>query len=110
MFLLGGASLVIHVIQGGPTDQRWESKRHRRAMIQEGSDIEKINIEHYSFIPVTMEPVNKAITFNTQDLAQIIVLQEDVLVLLLKTIEFQVCQVLIDPGSSIDSFHISAYK
>ena len=110
MILSRGAPLVIHVIQGGPIDQHWESKCRHRAMIQESSDVEKIGTEHYSFVLGTMEPVNGAITFNTRDLAWITVPHEDALVLSLKIVGFQVCQVLVDRGSSINSFHISAYK
>lgn len=40
---LGGALPVIHVIQRRPFDQRWESKRSWRAMIQEANDVKKIN-------------------------------------------------------------------
>ena len=57
-------------------------------MIQEGNDVEKIGTEHYSFVPRTMELVDGVVTFNTQDLAQIIVLHEDALVLSLKIVVF----------------------
>ena len=79
-------------------------------MIQEASDMEKIGTKHYSFVPGTMEPIDGVITFKTQDIVQIIVSHEDALVLSLKIVGFQVCRVLVDLGSSIDSFHILAYK
>lgn len=50
--------------------------------------MEKIGTEHYSFVPRTMELVDGVVTFNTQDLAQIIVLHEDALVLSLKIVVF----------------------
>ena len=34
-------------------------------MIKEASDVEKIGTEYYSFVPRTMEPVDRAVTFNT---------------------------------------------
>lgn len=83
---------------------------HYRAMIQEASDVEKIGMKHYSFVPGTMELVNVVVTFNTQDLAWITVSHEDALVLSLKIARFQVCRVLVDPGSSVDLLCILAYK
>ena len=88
MIMLGGAPSVIHVIQGGPIDQRWESKCCRRVMIQEARNMEKIGTKHYFFVPMTMEPIDGVITFNTRDLAQIIVSHEDALVLSLKIVRF----------------------
>ena len=60
-------------------------------MIQEASDMEKIGMKHYSFVPGTMEPINGVITFNTRDIVQITVSHEDALVLSLKIVGFQVC-------------------
>ena len=63
MIQLEGASLVIHVIQGGPIAQCWELKHHRRTIIQEVSDVEKIGKKQYSFVSRTMEPINGVILF-----------------------------------------------
>lgn len=46
-----------------------------------------------------MEPIDGVVSFNPWDLARIIVPHEDALVLSLKIIVFQVCQVLVDPGN-----------
>lgn len=79
-------------------------------MIQEAYDVDKIGTEHYSFVLGIMEPVDGVVTFNTWDLTRITIPHEDFLVLSLKIVRFQVCQVLVDPTISVDLLHILAYK
>lgn len=98
------------MIQRGPADQCWESKRIRRAMIQETSDVEKIEMELYFFLLGTMELTDGVVSFSSQDLAWIIVPHEDSFVLLLKIVGFQVYRVFVDPGSSANLLYILAYK
>lgn len=60
-------------------------------MVQETNNVEKIGMEQYSFVLGTMEPIDGVVLFNPQDLIWIIVPHEDVLVLSLNIIGFQVC-------------------
>ncbi|RVW34719.1 hypothetical protein CK203_110692 [Vitis vinifera] len=57
-----------------------------------------------------MQPIDGIASFSPQDLARVTVPHEDALVLSLKIVGFQVCWVLVDPGSSTNLLHISTYK
>ena len=67
-------------------------------------------MEQISFVPGTMEPMDGVVYFNPWDPTLVTVPHEDALVLSLKIARFQVCRVLVDPGSSVDFLHISTYK
>ncbi|RVW50388.1 hypothetical protein CK203_111367 [Vitis vinifera] len=60
--------------------------------------------------PGTMEPMDGVVYFSPWDPALVIVPHEDALLLSLKIARFQVCQELVDPSSSVDFLHISAFK
>ena len=67
-------------------------------------------MEQYSFVLGTMEPMDGVVYFSPWDPALVIVPHEDALLLSLKIARFQVCQELVDPSSSVDFLHISAFK
>ncbi|KAL6349878.1 hypothetical protein AAG906_001765 [Vitis piasezkii] len=83
---------VIKYIHGWPVDEKYNSKRKRQMLLRAASIREQ----------VSMRPIDRVITIHLVDPNQVLQSHEDALILTLGINDFDVRQILVDPGSLAD--------
>ena len=105
-----GPRLTINFILGGPTDNKYQSKKQRRRMLRAASVRARVNtISDRGDVPAVL-PVDSPISFPPINPTRVITPQYDTLVLTVCISSFDVHKVLIDPGSAADLLHLPAFK
>ena len=67
-----------------------------------------MNNIQYRFAPLRLLPLDKTIMFGKVNLLRFTRLHEDTLILIVNVVNYNVCRILIDQGSSTNLFHFSA--
>ena len=105
-----GPRPTINFILGGPADNQYQSKKHRRRMLRTASVRARVNtISNRGDIP-TVLPVDFPIYFPPINPTQVITPHYDALVLTVCINSFDVHRVLINLGSAAYLLHLLAFK
>ena len=101
---------TINFILGGPVDDQYQSKRHRRRMLRVVSTRARINTVSTSGSSAAIQPVDDPISFPPINLTRVIAPHYDALVLTFCINNFDVHKVLVDSSSATDLLHLSAFQ
>ena len=101
---------TINFILGGPTDDQYQSKRHRRKMLRATSVKAQINTISTLESSATIQPVDGPISFPPINPTRVITPHYDAFVLTLCINNFDVHKVLVDLGSAVDLLHLPAFQ
>nr|CAN63705.1 hypothetical protein VITISV_013105 [Vitis vinifera] len=91
---------VINYINGGPSDEEYDSKRKRQKLLRAASVRERINSIQPGITGGAPRPIDGTIMFPPVDPTQILHPHLDALIMSLEIGDFDVRRILIDPGSS----------
>ena len=101
---------TINFILGGPADSQFQSKQQQRIMLRTASIRARVNIINNQGSAPTTQPVDDPISFPPINPTQVITPHYDTLVLTVCINSFDVHRVFVDPGSTTDLLHLSAFK
>ena len=93
---------VINYINGGPSEEEYDSKRKRQKLLQAASVRERINSIQPGISGGGPRPIDGRIIFPPVDPTWILHPHRDALILFLEIGDFNVRRILVDPGSSAD--------
>ena len=93
---------VINYIHGGPLDEEYNSKRNRQRLLRATSVRERVNSIRPGITGESARPINGIIVFSPVDPTRILQPHRDALILSLGMEDFDVKQILVDPGSLTD--------
>ena len=105
-----GSLPAINFILGGPTDNRYKSKKQRRKMLRAASVIARVNTVSTRENITTVQSVDGPISFPPINPTRVITPHHDALVLNICINSFNVHRVLVDLGSAADLLHLLAFK
>ncbi|RVW70032.1 hypothetical protein CK203_059021 [Vitis vinifera] len=98
---------VINYINGGPSDEEYDSKRKRQKLLRAASVHERINSIRPGISGGGPRPIDGTIIFPPVDSTRILHPHRDALILSLEIGDFDVRRILVDPGSSADLIQAS---
>ena len=93
---------VINYINGGPSDEEYDSKRKRQKLLRAASVHKRVNSIRLGITEGGPRPIDGTIIFPPVDPTRILHPHRDALILSLKIGDFDVRHILVDPGSSAD--------
>nr|CAN79633.1 hypothetical protein VITISV_038059 [Vitis vinifera] len=93
---------VINYINGGPSDEEYDSKRKRQKLLRAASVRERINSIRPGLTGGGPRPIDGTIILPPVDSTRTLQPHRDALILSLEIGEFDVRRILVDPGSSTD--------
>ena len=93
---------VINYINGGPSDEEYDSKRKRQKLLRAASVRERVNSIRPGITGRDPYPIDRTIIFPPADPTRILQPHRDALILSLEIGDFDVRRILVDPGSSTD--------
>ncbi|RVX20873.1 Transposon Ty3-I Gag-Pol polyprotein [Vitis vinifera] len=93
---------VINYINGGPSDEEYDSKRKRQKLLRAASVRERINSIRPGLTRGGPRPTDGTIIFPPVDPTRTLQPHRDALILSLKIGDFDVRRILVDPSSSAD--------
>ena len=93
---------VISYINGGPSDEEYDSRRKRQKLLRAASTRERINSIRPGLTGGGPRPIDGTIIFPPVDPTRTLQPHRDALILSLEIGDFDVRRILIDPGSSAD--------
>nr|CAN72336.1 hypothetical protein VITISV_038597 [Vitis vinifera] len=102
--------VVINYIHRGPIDEKYNSERKRERLLRAASVREHVNFIQHNFPSGDARPMDGVITFPPLDPNRVLHPHKDVLILTLGISDFDVRQILVDPGSSINLLQLSTYR
>nr|CAN61770.1 hypothetical protein VITISV_041898 [Vitis vinifera] len=93
---------VINYINGGPSDEEYESRRKRQKLLRAASIRERINSIRPGLTGGGPRPIDGTIIFPPVDPTRTLEPHRDALILSLEIGDFDVRRILVDPSSSAD--------
>nr|CAN60477.1 hypothetical protein VITISV_014549 [Vitis vinifera] len=96
------AKAVINYINGGPSDEEYDSRRKRQRLLRAALVRERINSIRPGLTGGGPRPIDGTIIFPPADPARTLQPHHDALILSLEIGDFDVRRILVDPGSSAD--------
>ncbi|RVW58553.1 hypothetical protein CK203_111389 [Vitis vinifera] len=93
---------VINYINGGPSDEEYDSKRKRQKLLRAASVRERINSIRPGLIGGGPRPIDGTIIFPPVDPTRTLQPHRDALILSLEIGDFDLRRILVDPSSSTD--------
>nr|CAN82831.1 hypothetical protein VITISV_005335 [Vitis vinifera] len=93
---------VINYINGGPSDEEFDSKRKRQKLLRVASVRERINSIRSGLTGGGPRPIDGTIIFPPVDPTRTLQPHRDALILSLEIGDFDVRRILVNPGSSAD--------
>ena len=93
---------VINYINGGPSDEEYDSRRKRQKLLRAASIRERINSIRPGLTGGCPRPIDGTIIFPPIDPTRTLQPHRNALILSLEIGDFDVRRILIDPGSSAD--------
>ena len=93
---------IINYINGGPIDEEYNSKWKRQRQFWAASIRERASSIQPGLADEGMSPIDGVITFPPVDPNRVLQPHQDALILTLGIDDFDVRQILVDPGSSAD--------
>ena len=101
---------IINYILGGPTDDQYQSKCHKKSMLRVATIRAWINTTHTLISSRIVKLIDSPISFPPINLSRVIVPHHDALVLTLCINDFDVHKVLVDLGSATDLLQFPAFR
>lgn len=101
---------VINHIHGGPLNEEYNSKRKRQRLLRASSVRERVSSIRLRLASGSAHPIDGAIFFPLVDPIRILQPHRDALILTLGIGDFDVRQILVDLGSSMDLLQVSMIK
>ncbi|RVW83026.1 hypothetical protein CK203_042506 [Vitis vinifera] len=89
-------------INGGPSDEEYDSRRKRQKLLRAASIRERINSIRPGLTGEGPRPIDGTIIFPAVDPTRTLQPHRDALILSLEIEDFDVRRILVDPGSSVD--------
>ena len=93
---------IINYINGGPFDEKYDSKRKRQTLLRAASVRERVNSIRPGITGGGPRSIDGTIIFPLVDPTRILQPHHDALILSLEIGDFDVRRILVDPGSSAD--------
>nr|CAN79601.1 hypothetical protein VITISV_015421 [Vitis vinifera] len=94
--------VVINYINGGPSDEEYDSRRKRQKLLRAASIRERINSIRPGLTGEGPRPIDGTIIFPLVDPTRTLQPHRDALILSLEIGDFDVRRILVDPGNSAD--------
>ena len=101
---------TINYILGGPADDQYQSKCHKKELLRAAIVLAQVNTIHVLDSSKEIQPIDGPISFPLINPSRVITPHHDALVLTLCVINFDVHRVLVDPGSAANLLQLSAFR
>ena len=101
---------TINYILGGPADDQYQSKHHKKRLLLASTVWARINTIHDLDSSRAVQPIDDLISFPPINPYRVITPHHDALLLTLCINDFDVHRVLVDPSSADDMLQLLAFR